>query len=67
MGFFIPKNPKVEHNFHTMVVHVRERGTPHCPLNQPMEFHPSGPKLGRFFEKTFEITCLKNMVVTMDS
>ena len=22
----IPKNPKVEHNFHTMVVHVRERG-----------------------------------------
>ncbi len=26
--FLIPKNPKVEHNFHTMVVHVRDRGTP---------------------------------------
>ena len=28
MGFFIPKNPKVEHQLNTMVVHVRERGTP---------------------------------------
>ena len=28
MGYFIPKNPKVEHQLNTMVVHVRERGTP---------------------------------------
>ena len=40
MGFFIPKNPKVEHNFHTMVVHVRERCTRiTCPLNHP-DNHP---------------------------
>ena len=26
MGFFILKNPKVEHNSHTMVVHVNTNG-----------------------------------------
>ena len=35
MGFFIPKNPKVEHNFNKMVVHVRETGPP--PVQTSLE------------------------------
>ena len=46
---------KVEHNFHTMVVHVRERGTrTNCPLT--IEFSESQQKIRVNFDKKFSNT-----------